>query len=512
VRFAAELGIEDEVLAELIRPPAAAASHPAGVQAVADLLQHTVLAASPPRAYPCTVELLAGDLATFAEYVAALSRTGRASALLRLLDPAGTWRIGQTFRVALGIDEGNVDSAAMTELSDHGIDCVRALMQATSQARRLDTILPAFTRWFAARGEPDQEEGAYWAGHLARLDPRSPRSQAWLDTSLLIAGAAPVGLPPAEQPAGEAYCSALAGIWTGLSKDCSLFSSERCAQGLARYLGGQPWTQTRQQAQAVTELAKWLRGFDRRDILVSAVASTLAATPAARQWDFARDWLAWAQDNDPAAVMDRLLDSLATATPGAEPGDLAGLCARACRDGIGADAAFGQLAASGALNGAEQATQLLIELEQEFDEAGIDNDTTMKWQFRLSEMLARGEFGSRLGQDLRVLVSELTRREIGRQLRLLAIFAADGRDRQYAWTEPERESLAKMVGEIESMLKKSHKFTLPKLRMPFAGGAGEDSGAKQGDMAEPDGEEDGWSGTGGMAERGGQSRLEHEGP
>ena len=465
VRFAAELGVEDGVLAELIRPPDGVAGHPAGAQAAADLLLHTVLAASPPpREYPRTLELLADDLVAVAEYVAALSRTGRASSLLRLLDPAGTSRLGRAFRVALGLDEGTVDSSGVTELSGYSVDCVRALLQAASQAGRLDAVLPGLTRWLAARGELDQGERRYWAEHLARLDPRTPRSQAWLDTSLLIIGAAPSALPPAHQSTGTGYSTDLAGIWSGLSKDYSLFSAERCAHGLARYLGGQPWAQTRQQAQAVTELTGLLRGFDPRDVLVSVVASALAATPAARQWDFARDWLAWAMANDPAAVRERLLDSLATAPPGAEPGYLAGLCVRACREGIDPDTALRRLARAEALTGASQASQVLMTLRQAFCDAEIDGDTTQQWQFRLCELLAGGEFGVPLALELRELASDRTRREIWLNLRLLAIFAADGGDRQHEWTEPERKDLAQIADEIEAMLKKSRKFALPKLR------------------------------------------------
>jgi hypothetical protein len=93
-------------------------------------------------------------------------------------------------------------------------------------------------------------------------------------------------------------------IWKALSEAYSLFSAERCAHVLARYLVYQPWTQTRQQAQAVTELADRLRGFDPHDVLMSAVASALGATPSASQWDFAQDWLVGKMLKDVAAAAD----------------------------------------------------------------------------------------------------------------------------------------------------------------------------------------------------------------
>jgi serine/threonine protein kinase len=45
-----------------------------------------------------------------------------------------------------------------------------------------------------------------------------------------------------------------------------------------------------------------LRGFDPHDVLMSAVASALAATPAASQWDFAQDWLVGKMLKDVAAA------------------------------------------------------------------------------------------------------------------------------------------------------------------------------------------------------------------
>jgi len=73
------------------------------------------------------------------------------------------------------------------------------------------------------------------------------------------------------------------------------------------------------------------------------------------------------------------------------------------------------------------------------------------------------------------LVSERTRRDLWLELRFLEIFAAAGRDRECEWTSDEREELAAIAGEIESMLRKSRKFQLPKkLRNPFGGGPEED--------------------------------------
>jgi hypothetical protein len=325
------------------------------------------------------------------------------------------------------------------------------------------------TRWLAARGELDADDRRYWASQLAALHPPTPHAQAWLDTALLMVGGLPTALPPVREPA--AYAQALAEVWTELSGAYPAFSAESCARGLASYLGGTQWTATGPQARAVTEVAHWLGSFDTELALATTVASALAAAPAARQWDFAREWLAWAAANEPAAITERL----ATAGPGADPGHIAGLCVQACRKGVGPDTALRALAKSGALTDAGQAYLVLTGLRQEFAEAGTDEDTANSWEFRFSELLAAGEFGTELGHQLRDLVSERTRRDLWLELRFLEIFAAAGRDRECEWTADERDELSAIAAEIESMLKKSRKFQLArKFRMPFGGGPEED--------------------------------------
>lgn len=493
LRFAAQSGFADSALAGLVLRPDSPGGQRDGLAAAADLLCETVLAGGladgaagggPGPDYPRTRELLAGRPVAVTEYAAAVPGAGRAGALLRWADPEGTSPYRGPFEAALGVSEGQVAPADVADLAALGIECVGALLQVASHARRLEAVLPACTRWLAQRGQLDQEEPRYWAARLGRLDAPSPQLRAWLDTALLMVGGEPTGLPPAGERESQAYGDNMGAIWKGLGNASSLFSPEGCAQALAGYLDRQPWARSAEQAYAVTRLATQLSPCDRQGSLALTVASTLAATPAARQWEFAQNWLAWARENDPAAVRDRLLDALADPSS-AEPGYLAELCVRACRDGIEPAAALRQLAKSGALTSAAQASQLVMGVQQGLDEAGVDEDTVVKWQFGFYRLLARGEFGPQLGQELRELVFDRTRREIWRQLRLLAIFAANGKDRQYEWTEPEREGLALIADEIDSMLKKSRKSQLTKLLDRLVGGANGADDAAPGEDGRP---------------------------
>ena len=496
LRFAAELGFADCALAELVLPPDAASGQRDGLAAAAGLLYEIVveggLAAAaaggePGPGYPRTWEVLAGRPAAVTEYAAALSGADRVGALLRWADPEGSSRYRGPFEAALGVSEGQVTQVTPADVADLaalGLDCVGALLQLASHARRLEAALPAFTRWLAPHGQLGQEELRYWAVCLGRLDARSPQLRAWLDTALLIVGGEPTGLPPAGERESKAYGDNMGAIWKGLGNASPLFNPEGCAQALAGYLDGQPWARSAEQAYAVTQLATQLSPCDPQGSLALTVASTLAATPAARRWEFAQTWLAWARENDPAAVRDRLLDALADPSSD-EPEYLAELCVRACRIGVEPAAALHQLAKSGALTSSAQASKLVIGVQRGLDEAGVDEDTVVKWQFGFYRLLAQGEFGPQLGHELRELVFDRTRREIWRQLRLLGIFAANGKDRQYEWTEPEREGLAQVADEIDSMLKKSRKSQLTKLLDRLVGGANGADDAEAGEDGRP---------------------------
>ena len=177
---------------------------------------------------------------------------------------------------------------------------------------------PASPSGWPGCGELDEDERRYWANQLSALRAPTSSAQAWLDTALLMVGGLPTGLPPAREPA--AYAQALAEVWTELSGAYPAFSGESCARGLAGYLGGQQWAATAQQALAVTEVARRLAGFDTQLVLVTTVASALAAKPPARQWDFAQEWLAWAVANEPAAITERLATASPVQAPAISPG------------------------------------------------------------------------------------------------------------------------------------------------------------------------------------------------
>ena len=464
---ATKCGIDDDVLARLVLPPKQAVSPSAGVRYSASLLAGRVLAGgSGGEEYPATRDALARTPLAAAEYLAALAGSGRgAGELLDWLAPRMSSDVTRSFRIALGVSAGDVAERDVDRLAGLGPGCVRALLAVGSGSGRLDQLLPGFTGWLASRGELEPDERRYWSEHLRALSPGTPQLRACLDTALLSIGAAPTALPPpAGPPDSAAYITAMTGIWAKLSRDHALFSGERCVRALARYLGGQDWAARKAQAAAVTDLTGRLLGYDRQDVLAGAVGSALAAAPAAKRWDFARDWLARVRKDNPEAVRNGLLTELETAEPGTEPGQLAGLCLRAHREGITADQACRRLAKSGALEPAETAIVTLNALRREFGLAGVEDPETDQWLDSLVRRLAHGET---VGQDFRERMSPRLRAEIRLQMVLFTTLVEAERDGYYEITEEEREELAEFRDALETIDKKSRKRSL----WPWSGNA-----------------------------------------
>jgi hypothetical protein len=457
---AADRGLDDDVLAELVGRPEQAAGQPGGVSCAAGLLARMVLAdGSGGEAYRATRDTLAGAPLAAAGYLAALASSGRgAGEFLTWLTPHAPPDLIRPFGIALGLSHAEITERDVGQLAEMGTDGVRALLAAGSCTKRLGQLLPGFTRWLAARGELPPADRRYWSEHLRVLAVGTAGLRAWLDMALLTIGAAPTALPPAAGPPDSAaYVADLTAIWKRLDRDYSLFSGERCVRALARYLQGQEWTGRKAQAAAVADLTGRLLAYDREHVLAGTVGSALAATPAAKRWDFARDWLARVRQDDPDAVRSGLLTAIETAEPGTGPGQLAGLCLRAHREGITADQAYRKLAKSGAIDSAGVAVSTLTALRQEFEQPGGEPANASEWRTLLVRRLVLGAFGDAVGQDFRELMSRTVRHEIDVQITLLAALVEGDRDGQYEITDEERDDLAQVKETVEAINKKSRK-------------------------------------------------------
>ena len=478
LEVAAARGLDDDVLAELVGLPQGA-SQPAGLSYAAGLLARTVLAeAAGGEAYRATRDTLAGAPLAAAEYLAALASSGRgAEEFLTWLTPHAHRDLVRLFEIALGLSHAEVTERDVGQLAGMGTGCVRALLAAGSCTKRLGQLLPGFTSWLASCGELAPADQRYWSEHLRVLVVGTPGLRAWLDMALLTIGAAPTALPPpAGPPDSAAYVADLTAIWKRLDREYSLFSRERCVRALARYLQGQEWASRKAQAAAVAELTGRLLAYDREHVLAGAVGSALAAIPAAKRWDFARDWLARVRQDDPDAVRSGLLTAIETVEPGTEPGQLAGLCLRARREGITADQAYRKLAKSGAVDSAKVAVSTLTALRQEFERLGVETANASEWLTLLVRRLVLGAFGNAVGQDFRELMSRTVRQGIDVQLTLLAALVEEDRGGQYEITDEERDDLARVKETLEVINKKSRKRPSLWRRVGNGGQAAQESG------------------------------------
>jgi hypothetical protein len=406
----------------------------------------------------------------------ALVPSGHVVGLLSWLTPSLPEPLVRVFEFALRGKRGKATEDDFAELSQLGDDCIRAALRAASGTGRLDSVLPGFTGWLCTRRLSGADDRRYWQQALAGLSLSDAAQRAYLDTALLSVGAPPVALPP---PVGHRdhpdYANQLVGVWKQLAAASDRFSRENCVLALARYLDGQPWTATRQQALAVVELCDRIGRHDRGNVLVGTLASGLDATPAAKGWDFAQQLLEWVRKNDPDAVRNGTLVTLEGLPSGTSPYKIAELCLRAAARNIKPEAAFSSLARSGAMDSAVVVANLLVDLHTEFDRAGVDPKLTADWQRRLVGAIAQGEFSrprADFAREVRDLVSRYTRDEMWSHFEVLSTLTKSVRDGQYDLADDERDNLAALGEAIDGFLRKSAKRP-SLLRSVLPGGRGD---------------------------------------
>lgn len=481
LKTAVDRGIGDSVLANLVRLPVPTTGHETGVRIMTALLEEAVFGGQDNRAaHPHTRQQLAANPVAAAELMAALVPRGHAAELLGWLAPVLPGPLTRTFEPALSGKRGKTAAADIAELSELGDDCVRAMLAAASGNGRLDSVLTGFTEWLVTRGTAGAADRNYWQQALAGLVPGDAEQRAYLDTALLSVGAPLTALPPAVgRPGYPGYTSQLAGIWKRLAAS-GRFSPEDCMRTLAGYLDGQPWTATRQQAQAVAELANKIGIYDKEYVLLGTIASGLDATPSARGWDFAQKLLEWVRKNAPDAVRNGLVANLASLPASASPDQIAGLCRRAAARNIKPDAAFAALAQSGAIGSAAAAAHLLLALHREFDRAQIVPKVTSEWQRRLASAIAEGEFsGGRpdFPREAREVLSGYARYEMWQHFDLLSMLTKAVRDGHYDVGDEERDDLTALTDAVDGFLRKAAKRP-PRWRNVLPGGWGDDEDRK----------------------------------
>jgi hypothetical protein len=459
-KIATERGLADNTLANLVETmPVPTAGHDAGIRIAVDLVRGTVLDGD-RSAYLYTARHLAANPVAAAEITAALAAAGSAADLLGWLAPGLPDPLVRVFEFALRNKRGKPAEGDFAALGRLGDDCVRAALRAAFTTERLDSLLPGFTAWLAGRGPAGKDGRRYWQEALAGLS-RSAQQRAYLDTALLSIGAAPTALPPpASHPDQPEYVDQLVSVWKQLAAASDRFSREDCVLALARYLDGQPWTASKQQAFGVAELYRRIAAYDREHALIGTLASGFDATPAARNWEFAQQLLEWVRKHDPDAVRNGLLVTFESLPAGIGSEKATELCLRAAGQNIKPEAALSALARSGALDSPAAVAYLLMDLRADFDKAEVDPRATAEWLRALVDAVAQGEFSSQRAdftREVRDLVSRYTRDEMWQQFLLLSALTKSLKDGQYDLPDEERASLTDLAEAIDGFLRKAAK-------------------------------------------------------
>lgn len=459
-KVAIERGLADNTLANLVGTmPVPTAGHEAGIRIAVDLVRGTVLDGG-RSAYQYTARQFAANPVAAAEITAALAAAGGAADVLSWLAPGLPEPLVRVFEFALRNKRGKPAEGDFAALGQLGDDCVRAALRTASATERLDSLLPGFTGWLAGRGPVGKDGRRFWQEALAGLS-RSAQQRAYLDTALLSIGAAPTALPPsASHPDQLEYVDQLVSVWKQLAAASDRFSREDCVLALARYLDGQPWTASKQQALGVTELYRRIAAYDREHALIGTLASGFDANPAARNWEFAQQLLEWVRKHDPDAVRNGLLVTFESLPAGIGPEKATELCLRAATQNIKPEAPLSALARSGALDSPAAVAYLLMDLRADFDKAEVDPRVTAEWLRALVDAVAQGEFSSQRAdftREVRELVSRYTRDEMWQQFLLLSTLTKSLRDGQYDLADEERASLTDLAEAIDGFLRKAAK-------------------------------------------------------
>jgi len=377
--LAANYGLEDALLAEIVRPPAEAADLRDGLPRAAQLLNDCVIADDRTQRHPETLAVLSRNPLVACELLAQLAGSQAHTDLaIRWLAAALPEQVAP-FAAVLTDNSGPIDQQMIGQLAGSGLECVRALLQAASRVHRLDLALTGFLRWLSSRSEFSVGDQRYWHDCLWAFELDDVATRAGVDLALLAVSSSPRSLlVVAGQSDWPAYSEYFTSVWSTLGVPGGR-GAERLGATLGDYLCRVPWASDMAQATAIVDLIRRLPRSQDRQALIVAVASILSALPDTARWPAVRDWLAEVNRDDPGTPQDGSVISLRGLQPGTAPERIAALCLRACHDGVHPDIAAIALAKSGVVDSGLAAVTVLQELRSAFRAADFYPRQKRSW-------------------------------------------------------------------------------------------------------------------------------------
>jgi hypothetical protein len=347
LELADEHGFADELLAELIVPPAGSSGRAAGY--VGQLVNGWVMPPDRNGRHPKTLAALSRSPLAACELMAQLSGPESGAApqiawLVKALGPALT-----PFLQLLTAVPPSISPKAIAALAVYGPDCIAALLRGADRAGRLTSVLPGFTVWLLAGPGPTPAEAAAWARQLDELTASSPQDRACADLALLAIGAEAAGLfDAAASPSWGQYADRFVSVWFQVRKAAGDPDLGRLALALCDHLDAYEWPEDPVAVEVVGLIARITAG-GREQVLTATVVSSLVAAGPAGAWPEARDWLADAFQQSPIIGKQGAYWALQRLAAGATAQKIARGCQRAYNNRVKAVDAGRALAASDAL-------------------------------------------------------------------------------------------------------------------------------------------------------------------
>jgi hypothetical protein len=387
LRFLWQHGLSDEMLAQLVVRPESGTIPVEGLDAIGDLLKDFVIGVTGgPASYPRTQQALAGNPAVAAALLAGLAVSGAHGA--RSLDVAADWLapvadqvvrpfvslLSDVFSSGTGTAPKPVSPTALNELNRQaGLASVQYLLRAASSRSRLHLVLPGLACWlgfvYVEQGTLNEQASRYWENVSMELSPATMDEAAWLDLLLLVTRNSPRALLSGKY-AQPHFSQRLAAAWREL------------AAAIQQRGGSQADEMLENALIAFLAQASW-RGDTAHTVAVRNLASSLSiGAPRPRLM---------------AQVLDAR-ESLRQLPPGAEPVEIAQLCARAYHDGLSAGRTAEMLAESRAITTGTQAVEVLEEMHRALRAANA-RDASFEWPLTFARLFANGAFGTQLQAD-----------------------------------------------------------------------------------------------------------------
>lgn len=429
--LAAEHGILDPVLADLVALPDTSSELRGGLGAAAQLIADWALSTPQPD-LPLTTQAVAGTPLVVAELLSQLAGSdwGPQAALAWLGPEMGEFL--QPFAVVLGSAAGLVDRPQLDQLARYGVGCVGALLETASHSGRLNLMLPAFTGWLAIRElslpAADRAEARYWYDLLWALIRSDTTYEAWIDLALFASDNDPrFLLKTVYGPAAEPYCESLAAAWSELASGTGKAVDDLLAGRLTGYLDRVPWLADGLKVDTVILITQLLTQGGYRAQLASTVANALLNNPEAARSDAARQWLSRVRPDFGDPRSGSVLMLLRRPQSRLTEQDLVDLCTRGCREGTDPEELCRALAESAAVRSGSAALRLLDQVRARLYKVQVGQLDPYTWLKAFATCIAADGLGEEIAEGFRQMAVRAAYEDFVYRLDILYIATTRGR-------------------------------------------------------------------------------------